>query len=243
MLQEPDQGEELAAPPARLEVTAYSRRPSFTDPVPALTDLQRLVATQQLRGARSHLTPPLGLTVRPHERLAADLDAAHLGVVADLALTQAEDAARVASVAVPDAATSFRNLLTPAQTQRVTAPTPVWRTAPAVRARGKDGAVDAVEAHRSYQAALAAAFGYPTGPVALTARLGPGELASLRAAHERADWVITLDRNLGIDLFTASAGAETAPVRPGLRPRLPGGARTAAHGHDNAPRRRPAAAG
>ncbi|HEY0812745.1 MAG TPA: DUF87 domain-containing protein [Pseudonocardia sp.] len=228
VLSEPDNEEELAAPPARLEVTAYSRRPSFTDPVPALTDLQRMVAGRQVRGARSHLTPPLGLTVRPHERLAADLEAAHLGVVADLALTQAEDAAGVASVAVPDAATSFRNLLTPAQTQRVTAPVPVWRTAPAVRVRSKDGAVDAVEAHRSYQAALAVAFGYPVGPVALTARLGAGELASLRAAHERADWVITLDRNLGIDLFTAAAGAEVAPYvldyapdfLEGLGPRL-----------------------
>jgi hypothetical protein len=181
-------------------VTAYSCRPSYTDPVPALTDLQRAVAGQQVRGTRSHPTPPLGLTVRPHDRLASDPDAAHLAVVADLAVTQAEDAAGVAAVAVPDAATSFRNLLTPAQTQRVAAPTPVWRTAPAVRNRNRDGAADAVEAHRSYQAALSTALGYPGGPLALTARLGTGELASLRAAHERADWVITLDRNLGIDV-------------------------------------------
>ena len=93
MLREPDRDEDLAAPPARLEVTAYSNRPSYTDPVPALTDLQRLSPSQQVRGARSHLTPPLGLTVRPHERLAADHEAAHIGVVADLAVTQAEDAA------------------------------------------------------------------------------------------------------------------------------------------------------
>ena len=33
--------DELAPPPARLEIAAYSRRPFFTDPVPALTDLQR----------------------------------------------------------------------------------------------------------------------------------------------------------------------------------------------------------
>ncbi|MGI5132963.1 helicase HerA domain-containing protein [Pseudonocardia sp. CA-107938] len=227
VLREPDRDEELAAPPARLEITAYSNRPSYTDPVPALTDLQRAVATQQVSGARSHLTPPLGLTVRAHSRLAGDHEAANIGVVADLAVTRTADAATVAAVAVPDAATSFRNLLTPAQTQRVAAPTPVWRTAPAVRLRNREGAVDAVDAHRSYQAALSIALGYAGGPLALTAQLDAAELDTLRAAHERADWVVTLDRNLGLDLFTAADG-DAAPYLldyapdflEGLGPRL-----------------------
>ena len=56
VLREPDNEEELAAPPARLEVTAYSRRPSFTDPVPALTDLQRMVAGSRC-AARARTSP------------------------------------------------------------------------------------------------------------------------------------------------------------------------------------------
>ncbi len=214
VLREADRDEELAAAPARLEITAYSKRPSFTDPLPALTDLQRAVAGQQVLGARSYLTPPLGLSVRLHDRLAADQEAAHLAVVTDLAVTAAEDSAGLAGVAVPDAAASFRNLLTPARTQRVPATDGdlVWRTAPALRARSRDGASDVVEAHRSYLAALAVAREYTGGSLALTARLGAGELASLRAAHERADWVVTLDRNIGIDLFA------TAPADPGATP-------------------------
>ncbi|MDN5852062.1 MAG: DUF87 domain-containing protein, partial [Actinomycetia bacterium] len=228
VLREPERDEDLAAPPARLELTAYSNRPSYTDPVPALADLQQAVASQQVRGARSHLAPPLGLTVRPHDRLAQDQEAANIGVVADLAVTRTADSVSVGAVAVPDAATSFRNLLTPAQTQRVAAPTPMWRTAPAVRLRNRDGAVDAVDAHRSYQAALAIALGYPGGPLALTASLNAAELATLQAAHERSDWVVTLDRNLGVDLFAAAPDSGAPPYLldyapdflEGLGPRL-----------------------
>jgi hypothetical protein len=194
VLSQSDDEDGLAVAPARLELTAYSRRPSFTDPVPALTDLQHAVASQEVRGVRSHLTPPLGVSVRPHERLATDAAAAHLGVVSDLAVTEL----KVDDAVAGDAATSFRNLLTPAPTRRA-ANAPVWRTAPALRARNREGAVDVVEAHRAYQAALGQGDGIP----ALVAHLGAGELASLRAAHDRADWVLTLDRNLGLDLYTA----------------------------------------
>lgn len=228
VLREPEGDQDLAAPPARMEITAYSNRPSYTDPVPALADLQQAVAAQQVRGARSHLTPPLGLTVRPHDRLASDREAANVGVVADLAVTQTADSATVSAVAVPDSSTSFRNLLTPAQTQRVAGPTPVWRTAPASRLRNREGAVDAVDGHRSYQAALGIALGYERGPLALTARLGEAELATLRSAHERSDWVITLDRNLGVDLFAAAPESGVPPYLldyapdflEGLGPRL-----------------------
>lgn len=228
VLREPERDEDLAAPPARLELTAYSNRPSYTDPVPALADLQHAVASQQVRGARSHLTPPLGLTVRPYDRLARDPEAANIGIIADLAVTRTADSASIGAVAVPDAATSFRNLLTPAQTQRVAAPTPMWRTAPAVRLRNRDGAVDAVDAHRSYQAALAIALGHTGGPLALTASLDTAELATLRAAHERSDWVVTMDRNLGVDLFTAAPDSGAPPYLldyapdflEGLGPRL-----------------------
>ncbi|QYN37777.1 DUF87 domain-containing protein [Pseudonocardia sp. DSM 110487] len=218
VLSESDDEDGLPMAPARLDLTAYSRRPSFTDPVPALTDLQRAVASQEVRGARSHLTPPLGVSVRPHERLASDTGAAHLGVVSDLAVTEL----RVDDGAAVDAATSFRNLLTPAPTRRATG-SPVWRTAPALRARNREGAADVVEAHRAYQTALAAAIDRRDGMPALVARLGAGELASLRAAHERADWVLTLDRNLGLDLYTSGPEyiLDYAPdFLDGLGPRL-----------------------
>lgn len=228
VLARPD-GDDEAEAPSRLEITAYSSRRSLTDPVPALTDLQREVAAQPVRGTRSYLGPPLGLAVRPHERLTTDPAAAHLGVVADLAVVQAEGDADIRAVAVPDTAPSFRNLLTPATNQRVATDdgSVVWRTAPALRTRTRDGAADVVDAHRSYQLALAARLGHHDQTLALAARLGPPEAAALRAAHERADWVLTLDRNLGIDLYTPTPGVETPYILDyapdfleGLGPRL-----------------------
>ncbi|TQM08976.1 helicase HerA domain-containing protein [Pseudonocardia kunmingensis] len=218
VLTETDDEDGLATPPARLDLTAYSRRPSFTDPVPALTDLQRTVASQEVRGSRSHLVPPLGVSVRPHERLATDTGAAHLGVVSDLAVTEL----RVDGTGAVDAAASFRNLLTPAPTRRA-AEAPVWRTAPALRTRNREGAADVVEAHRAYQTALGAALEQGEGLPALTATLGAGELASLRTAHDRADWVLTLDRNLGLDVYTSGPEyiLDYAPdFLDGLGPRL-----------------------
>ena len=207
-----DDDDDVAPAPARVEVTAYSSRPSFTDPLPALTDLQRRVAGRQVRGSNTYLTPPLGVGIRPHELLATDDTAAHLGVVADLAAVRADAAAEATGVAVEDPAASFRNLLTPASNQRAAGEDDdvVWRTAPALRARTREGASDAVDAHRAYQAALAVALGYGSTSVALAARLGREERASLRAAHQRSDWVLTLDRNLGVDLFTGPAGRSDA---------------------------------
>lgn len=193
-----DEDGDMAPPPARVEVVAYSRRRSRTDPLPALTDLQAEVATRQVQGTRSYLTPSLGLSVRPDGQLAVEKSAAHLAVVSDVALVGVGGRDGES----PDVAASFRNLLTPAVNQRIPGGgDPVWRTMPAVRVRGKAGAADAVDAHRAYGLALAAALGH-AGSLALTATLGGAELAALRAAHERADWVLTLDRHLGIDLYT-----------------------------------------
>lgn len=228
---DPSADDELTPAPARIEVTAYSSRPSFTDPLPALTDLQRRVAARQVRGASSYLAPPLGVGIRKNSRLAHDDVAAHLAVVADLADVRADAAAEATDVAVQDPAASFRNLLTPASNQRAAVDGDVvWRTAPALRARTREGASDSVDAHRAYQGALAAQLGYSATSVALAARLGPDQQASLRAAHDRADWVLTLDRNLGVDLYTGRAGVSD-PNRPyildyapdfleGLGPRL-----------------------
>ena len=51
------------------------------------------------------------------------------------------------------------------------------------------------------------ALGHEGRSIALTASLGPDELDALRAAHERSDWVMTLDRYLGIDYTRGSRTA------------------------------------
>jgi DNA phosphorothioation-dependent restriction protein DptH len=224
VLRRPDGDDELASAPPRVEITAYSRRPSHTDPVPALTDLQGRCAAQEVRGTRSYLTPPLGISIRKDDRLAQDRAAAHMSLVSDVVSVRADVDADGSDVAVPNAAASFRNLLTPATSQRVGTTGTAWRAAPAVRVRNRTGAAEAVEAHRAYQAALADQLGQRGDAVVLHAALDQDRLRLVRAAHERADWVITLDRYLGIDHYSSADGSYVLDYAPdfleGLGPRL-----------------------
>lgn len=191
----------------RAEVTAYSTRPANTDPLPALTDLQRAVGGYRVGSTRSYLKPPLGLSVRPFDRLAKDDTPVHISVVNDLAVVEAGGGSTA-----PAATTSFRNLLTPTSNRPVDTPDGRhWETMPAVQLREyrgekrRDGAADAVDAHRAHQAALAAARGLaPEHGIALRVSLSEPERRALNAAHDRADWVMSIDRNLGLELYSSS---------------------------------------
>ncbi|QKV78062.1 DUF87 domain-containing protein [Amycolatopsis sp. Hca4] len=195
----------------RAEVMTYSTRLSNTDPLPALTDLQQAVGGYRVGSTRSYLKPPLGLSVRPFDHLAADATPVHLSVVNDLAVVDA-----VAGSVASDATASFLNLLTPTSSRPVdSSEGRYWETRPAVRLResqdgkGRNGAADAVEAHRAHQAALAAAQGFPAERgIALRVTLGDRETKALAAAHERADWVLSIDRNLSLDLYSSSTDAD-----------------------------------
>ncbi len=81
-----------------------------------------------------------------------------------------------------------------------------------------------METHRAYQAALADQLGRRGDAVVLTAALDQDRLTLVRAAHERADWVLTLDRYLGIDHYSGADGSYVLDYAPdfleGLGPRL-----------------------
>jgi DNA phosphorothioation-dependent restriction protein DptH len=55
----------------------------------------------------------------------------------------------------------------------------------------------------AYGKTLATILNLGENGIAITATLGPEEQAALCAAHQRADWVLMLDRHLGVDLFAA----------------------------------------
>lgn len=203
-----DRDSDLVRLDGRAEVMAYSTRLSSTDPVPALTDLQQATSGYRVGNTRSYLRPPLGLSVRPFERFTEDETPVHLSVVNDLAVVEAGHGPETAK-----STTSFRNLLTPTSSHSITTSHGRrWEIMPAVQLResrdgkNKDGAADAIDAHRAHQTALAAALGFPAeGGIALRVTLGDEETKVLEAAHNRADWVLSLDRNLGLELYSPNA--------------------------------------
>jgi DNA phosphorothioation-dependent restriction protein DptH len=188
--------------PQRLEIIAYSDRLSYTDPVADLRELQRSVTSAEVRRTATHLTPPLGLAARDLARITQDREGHHLAVVQDLAQTD------VTGLAVEPAprTTAFRDLLTTLRSEQAPDGYGTWCVTPALKPRSTGRLeADVVDAHRAHQSAVAACLGLRTSVPALTLRLDPEKLRRLDAVHERTDWVVTMDRGIGPELFDEAA--------------------------------------
>jgi DNA phosphorothioation-dependent restriction protein DptH len=200
-LREPLANDDDPEEPRRLEVVAYTDSPSYTRPVPALAALQVELRTRQRAGKTTHLAPPLSLAVRPVGSLKSDLEVAHLAVVQDIG------APAIGFGTDPERWPSFEDLLVPIVTRSYSRDGDlVWESAPATgpATGGSDGELTVV--HRTHQRAVAKSASAPEGSVpAVTVVLDGEHQARIRAAHSRADWVIGIDRFIGVDLFESGA--------------------------------------
>lgn len=181
----------------RVEVIGYSNHLPFSDPLRRLTRLQAHLLTDPIAGRESHLTPPMGLAARPLGRLLEDDEGHHLAVLQDVA-----DGTASSQISPGlERAASFQDLITPLVSRREEAPDRVtWAVGPALAARGERRGSDLIDAHRSQQAALGRHLGGNDG-IALLASLETDQLAVIDAVHQRADWVITVDRYIGLDFY------------------------------------------
>lgn len=179
--------------PRRLEILAYSDSPSFTRPVPALADLQRALRRRDLAHKTTHLVPPVSLAVRPVRQLKSDPQDAHLALMQDIGSPTVDFAQ------APERQPAFEDLLVPLVTRSFNdVGDLVWESAAA--AGGGDGGLPAV--HRAHQRAVARYYSGPDGTVPSVRVIMDGEgQARITAAHSRADWVIGVDRFVGVDLF------------------------------------------
>lgn len=193
--------------PGRLEVLAYSDEVSYVNPAGALHALQRSLRSRSRASQSSHLSPPLALSVRPRAQLVDDGAGSHVAVAQDVAASHCK---LLPSSAITERSASFHDLLT------TTATTPshgdgvlIWNTAPALASRGsRTGGLDLAGLHRSHQRAVARLAGLPDTFPVVGVTLDETRLAELRTLHRRADWVVTLDRYLGLDLFDGSAAEQ-----------------------------------
>lgn len=193
--------EEDEEDPRRLEILAYSDSPSFTHPVPALSSLQEAMRRRELVRKTTHLTPPLSLSVRPVNDLKTDPQDAHLTVMQDIGTPT------IGFGPDPERRPAFEDLLVPIVTRSFSeAGDLVWESAAATGpvAGGGDGELPVV--HRTHQRAVARLGLGPDGTVPAVQVVLDGEhQARIRAAHARSDWVIGVDRFVGVDLFESDA--------------------------------------
>lgn len=187
--------------PPRVEIVAYSDQQSYSDPLAKLRSLQESLEPV---GGRSHLLPQLGLAVRGWARISSDTEVHHMAILQDVATGELD----VSGAPPGNGRTStFDDLLSPLVSVRETVDGRAsWRTGPVRASRGKKQGSDVIEAHRAHQDALGALLGSPSAP-SLRVTLQPRDLAVIRAAHDRSDWVITLDRRVGLDLYDDPLGA------------------------------------
>jgi len=181
----------------RLEFCAYSEYSSYSHPLDSLVKVQDELRVGSLPFPGSHLNPPLSLTRRPIKELSRDSSGAHLGIVQGVAQSTIRT-----SASLPDRAPSFDGLLTPMVFNSVNdGNSIVLLSSPALRTRA--GVFDDItSSHRAHQNAIGR---WISGEVddfpALTVEVLPESLARLALIHNRADWVLTIDRQVGTGLF------------------------------------------
>jgi DNA phosphorothioation-dependent restriction protein DptH len=192
-----ESGEVASTAPPRMEVVAYGRHAGFATPLPRLAELQQTLQLAQVPGQQSHLAPPLGIAMRAPEALVADERANHVALIQDIAVLTLCRAVEEGS----NRFTAFHDLLTPVITTRVNVDgKPGWVSSPALSSTPDAAARAVVDAHRVHQSALGETLGFGA-PLALHIGLEPDGLQAIRVLHELSDWVLTLDRFVGLDLY------------------------------------------
>lgn len=194
-LDEEESSEATAMGPRRNEVIAYTDSWSYVSPVPKLLALQADLRHRESVTSSTHLAPPLSLSVRSAEPLMEDSSEAHL------ALLQDPGVASLGLGTSVERKPSFRDMLVPlVTTSREENGDLVWESVPCVG--GGSGDSELVSLHRAHQRALARhSGGNPESVPAVHVILDGDAQARIRAAHQRADWVIGIDKFVGVNLF------------------------------------------
>ena len=199
--------------PVRIEIMAYGERDRYANPLGPLTHLQREREAEQLlvgplidtsnepdvereQLKQSPLFPPLGVALRPSIRIATDEQSIHVALATGIS--------KISLAPTPDKAferfASFDDLLSPLVTTNVEDDERGWTVSPALNTRTNTENANIVAAHRSQQTAAGITLGL-TGPPALHVDIDGDTLDEIRVLHERSDWVLTLDRFVGLNFY------------------------------------------
>lgn len=203
----------------RLDLIAYGDADRYADPLSALTRLQVSRENQRLRTSvvdatseddveaprakQSPLFPPIGASLRPARRVGSDGESIHVSIAIgisspEFAPTPSRSLSRF---------TSLDDLLCPLVTTDVLEGSGRWTTSPALAPRTNGVNAIVVAAHRSHQTAVGSMLGID-GPPALSIDIPPDTLDIIRVLHERSDWVLTLDRFVGLNFYENDRSAQ-----------------------------------
>ena len=198
----------------RLDVVAYGERDRYAEPLAALSRLQVERDGQQVgaspiaettenpenagrKAKQSPLFPPVGASLRPLDRIATDSESIHVSIASGISdLTPAP-----APPQALDRFASLDDLLCPLVTTNVEDGDGGWTVSPALNPRTTSTYKSSiVVTHRSHQTAAGSTLGL-NGPPALHVDVAGDTVDDIRVLHERSDWVLTLDRFVGLNFY------------------------------------------
>lgn len=183
--------------PPRIEVVSYGRNAGFAMPLPGLAELQKSLQAEPMTANPNHLVPQLGLVMREADSLFSDRRSSHLSAIQDVAVLGGGSS----DSSISDRIVAFNDLLTPLVTKRTEIDgNPAWVSAPALTPSQDGIGRHVVEAHRAHQVAIGKLLSLDLAP-AIVASIDPDGMQAIRLFHELSDWVITMDRFIGLDLY------------------------------------------
>jgi DNA phosphorothioation-dependent restriction protein DptH len=206
--------DDAGADQPRLDIIGYGHADRYAQPLAALTRLQvgheSPISDPSLAVEagdnqpqtdrivkQSPLFPPLGAALRPPEQIGADRESIHVAIASGISIPTV--------VAAPEQAlerfASLEDLLCPLVTTPIGESESGWTVSPALHARTTGTlAASVVAAHRAHQNAVGATLDL-SGPPALHVDVVDNRLDDIRILHERSDWVLTLDRFVGLNFY------------------------------------------
>ncbi len=184
-----------------LQFVGYGQMSSFSNPMSQLTELQRDYSKAAETSER--ISPPsISIVGRDLEEMSSDVSEAHVAIVQGVASLQVAPTQGSRGLSA-----TLRGLLTPILSEK-------WEqskqlgffTKPALEANNSKEKPELVLSHAAYLASISKLLFGSENPAGLELQVDPSALDRLRAAHSRSDWVLTLDRNIGLSLYEDLVG-------------------------------------
>jgi len=185
-----------AQEPVTVKVSCFSESVSETDPVPKLRELQLAHSAAEFEKAKNFLVPPFSLS-------SALLDQLHLMKPANVGILQGLSGANLSSSEPPDRGPLLRGLISPLEVTRVIGSSTHDELAVLASLKSPGGAEHAEipQAHMAHQTGVARALGMAEGVPGLSMKVSPEIVQAITALHDKSDWVVTIDRNVGATTF------------------------------------------
>lgn len=185
----------------KLEFIGYGPMSSFANPMSHLTTLQRQMSQDdELSDQRKR--PQVTVVSRELDDVSIDSTEVHL------ALVQGVASIKVSPTQGPKGlSATLRGLLTPITSSKWEQEDQIgFFTKPAIETKNTKKKSELVLGHAAILSSLSKYLFGSNNPAGLQLQVDPSTLDRLRAAHSRSDWVLTLDRNIGLSLYEDLVG-------------------------------------